>query len=295
LSAGAVVLVGLGLIAAGWWRLWLRHRWALIVPGALFLFYTLIHTLFPAYQVRYVLPILWLVYIAMAAALQGAGEQIARSARLVGGSAGNRWTARLLIVLGVLLAAHSLRRLWAGPREVLTSWALLSFAAFAVWRSGQATRQWRLAGALVSCVIVAFGLRASALFMAEPWVRDNCAQFRVLAEWYRANAQPGDRMAVTQHGVVQYYSGLPADMLLPTQSLRAKTPEEAMTELRSLGVTYVVWDSDYGRKPATYHAKRFRADLLAKLRAMPPAGLALVHEVRGPALKTAEVFRLTPP
>jgi hypothetical protein len=265
------------------------------VPGALFLSYTLIHTLFPAYQVRYVLPVLWLVYVAMAAALQGAGVRVARSARLVGGSAGNRWAARALILLGALLAAHSLRRLWSGPRELLTSWILLSLAAFAVWRPGRATRQWRLAGAVASCVILAFGLRASALFMAEPWVRDNCAQFRALAEWYRANARPGDRMAVTQHGVVQYYSGLPAGMLLPTQTLRSKTPEQAMNELRSVGATHVVWDSEYGREPGTYHAKLYRADLLAKLRARPPAGLELVHEVRGPSQKTAEVYRLIPP
>jgi hypothetical protein len=295
LLAAAVVLGGLAMLVFGWRRLWLRHRWALIVPASLFFFYTLVHTVFPAYQVRYVLPVLWLIYVSMAAALQGAGERIGRGLRLVGGSAGNRWAARILIALGILLVVHSLLRLTAGPRELLVSWILLAFAAFAIWWPGETTRQWRLAGALISCAVLAFGLRASALFMAEPWVRDNCAQFRALGEWYRANARPGDRLAVTLPWVVEYYSGLPADMLLPTHSLSAKTPEDAVSELRKLGATYVVWDSDYGRRPTTYHAKRFRADLLAQLRAKPPEGLVLVHEIQGPSRKTADVFRIAPP
>ena len=288
LASGLVTLGLLALIVTGGLRLARRHGTVVTVPATFLLFYTLIHTAFPAYQPRYVLPVLWLAYFAMVAGAEGISERVARGVRLVGGSAGNRWAARLVMLVALLMAVHSLVRLLHEPVALLISWLLVSGAVFLAWPWRR--HHWRTAGSLLFCVMLAFGLRSTSLLMAEPWVRDNCAQFRELAKWYRGTAKRGDRMAVTLPWVVRYYSGLPESAFFTTRNLKAKTLDEAIAELRKAGVTYVVWDSDYGRNPTTYHARHFRADLLTQLRDTRPEALRLIHEIYGSSRKDAEVY-----
>jgi hypothetical protein len=317
----ASLLLGCGLLlcAFGAGRLVRRYGRRLVVPGTFVLAYTMIHMIFPAHRPRYVLPILWLVYLAMASALEWVGLRFPARRQLT----------MVASIAAIPLLIHAAARMAAQPLVLAAAWLLLSAAIGIAWFAGrqppsapggfrlQASRPrhqpfpaacslqpaaepaWvrafpgmllRSAWPMVASVVLAFGLRSTTLFMSQPWIRYNCAQFRALGEWYRGTAAPGDRMAVTLPWVVQYYSGLPAEAFVPAGQLTADTSEAALDELRRLGVTYVVWDSDYGSGPDSYHSRAYRGDLLAALRRRPD-GLTLVHTIALQS-KVAEVYRV---
>lgn len=275
------------LVITGIARLAHRHGRQLLVPGVFVGAYTLIHMVFPAYKPHYVAPILWAAYVAIAAGLEPLW-----AGRI------SRWPLPAALAVGVGVAgllAHSGLRLLRESLALGLAWALLSAALVWAWRERgrirEAAARPHVLLPLVGCALLVFGIRNTALLMRGPSVRDNGAQFKALASWYRQAARPGDRMAVTMPWVVEYYSGLPASAFVRTASLAARTPEEAAAELKRLGATYVVWDSDYGVEPWTYHRRRYRGDLLAQLRARPPAGFVLAQRI-DVRQKVAEVFRL---
>ena len=68
-------LVQLGLLAAGFRVLARRHGAGTILLTGFFLAYSVGHTVFPSYLPRYTMPVLWIAYLAMAAALEAGAER----------------------------------------------------------------------------------------------------------------------------------------------------------------------------------------------------------------------------
>lgn len=286
-SAVLLTVIMALLTGAGVVRMGRRHGTALMVPGIFVLCYVIIHSIFPVAVVRYAVPILWFIYLAIAAALEpllahrdGPSPHLAMVA----------WCAS-----APLLGYSAWRMLQGGSPALGFSWFLLCVALLWAWvaRRGAAGLQPKRGGMLplVGGLLLAFGVRNTALQLHSPAVADNCAQFKALAAWYRKAARPGDRMAVTLPWVVQYYSGLPDEAFVPAGSLAASTPDAAVAELKGAGVTYIVWDSDYGTDPTTYDSLQFGADLLMQLRERRPAWLVPVHRIEVRA-KVAEIFRV---
>ncbi len=96
-------LIELALIAAGSWVLLQRQRLSAILFFGFGCTYTLIHTLFPSYLDRYVFPVLWIGYLAIAAAV----EQAVALTRPRAGKA-RRWINAWIVALlaGVMTSAN---------------------------------------------------------------------------------------------------------------------------------------------------------------------------------------------
>ena len=68
-------LIQFGLLAAGFRVLAHRHGARAMLLIGFFLAYSVVHTAFPSYLPRYTMPVLWIAYLAMAAALEAGAER----------------------------------------------------------------------------------------------------------------------------------------------------------------------------------------------------------------------------
>lgn len=81
LGRWAIVALGLGLTLTGVWVIGRRHRARSVTLLGFLAGYTLIHSVFPAYLPRYTFPVLWVLYLAMGAALEALLERLGRRVR----------------------------------------------------------------------------------------------------------------------------------------------------------------------------------------------------------------------
>ncbi len=79
LVAWTVKGVAAGLVLAGSVVLARRHKGQMIVPLGFTITYTAVHTVFPSYLDRYVMPVLWIYFLAMAAAVEPWLSRVRRS------------------------------------------------------------------------------------------------------------------------------------------------------------------------------------------------------------------------
>ena len=88
LSRLALWLLELGLLAAGFRALIRRHGAHTLLPGGFLLAYGALHVIFPAYLHRYTMPVLWIAYLGMAAALEAGAARAPRLAQTAPFAAG---------------------------------------------------------------------------------------------------------------------------------------------------------------------------------------------------------------
>jgi hypothetical protein len=90
-------------------------------------------------------------------------------------------------------------------------------------------------------------------------------EFRLLADWYRHQAGPQDKLATTYAGVVGLYLPNHRAHLLHTAELKADDPAGFLRNCRRKGVTYIAWDSRLGRHPGDRYYEYYGLANLAPL------------------------------
>jgi hypothetical protein len=69
-------------------------------------------------------------------------------------------------------------------------------------------------------------------------------EFKLLADWYIANAKPGEKMGVYMAVVVKMFVPKYAEYIVPLP--KASTPEEFIKDCFDQNITYVVWATREG-------------------------------------------------
>jgi len=69
-------------------------------------------------------------------------------------------------------------------------------------------------------------------------------EFKLLADWYIANAKPGEKMGVYMAGVVKIFAPKYAEYIVPLP--KADSPSEFVEACRRQGITYVIWATREG-------------------------------------------------
>lgn len=73
-------------------------------------------------------------------------------------------------------------------------------------------------------------------------------EFKLLADWYRENAQVGEKMVVAGAHTTAYFSGGNQEVFLFYKDIKADSPADFVQQCHDLNVTYVTWDSRHGLK-----------------------------------------------
>lgn len=293
-----VVAATLAVFGVGLLMMIRRYQSDIFVMGVFFCAYIAIHTLYPWFQMRRVLPVMWIFYLV---ALKGFWQVISALIRISGpvpiGSMwrGGRWVWLISLAAACLYASITLLE-----QEPLAMVSVMLFVLGMVLREGWGKeggiRGWnggRVSFLLLLGIVLGSGAASSAHLMRSDQVRNHMARLRSVAEWYRNVAKPGDAMLVPIPRVIDYYGRLPRDYFVYPSSLESSTIMELLKELRDRGVTYVLWDSDHGSWDETgYYLKRFKSSLITLLRnAAPPGMLEPCWERREGALHTV-VYRI---
>ena len=93
------------------------------------------------------------------------------------------------------------------------------------------------------------------------------AEFKMLADWYIENAQPGERMVTTMPHVVCLFAPEHKKAFFHTGggSFRVETIQEFTKACYEKNITYVVWDSRVGFTPRDSYYQRWKIQKIAPL------------------------------
>ncbi len=276
LASAIIVLILVGLISSI--KQSVKLSFTLI---CFFIAYFLIHVLYPSINapLRYVLPILWVYYIFIFKGIQSAINLLGRKSKR-GNSFDEIFDIRFsksiaffscfgLIILNLFI----LNKVNYDDQMLLKlSYGLyvLTILIFFIspYKKGNMKNPLVLT-ALFFLVIsfVGVGINEANSGWEKRWKYYRAHQ-RKVAEWYIQVAKDGDKMAVSEPGIMIYYSRLNPEYFVPLKEFNSKTTFEFLKELRAKQVRYVVWDKQYmhyARKPNNAVKKRFGTRLMSYL------------------------------
>jgi hypothetical protein len=224
-----------------------KRRWEILVLLLFFVPYFCIHTQFPSPLMRYHMPIFWIALLICLFGLQSVWKLIDRNGRA---------PRALVVILQVVVAVISV--LWLvslisylpktsfiSPRSVSLPYVAMALAGaiFAgrlyVYKFRNFLREFSIL-ALVCLIIV------SNQFVLVRLVGDGQQdkEFKLLADWFAANARPGEKMGVYMAGTVKIFAPKAAEYIVGLP--KASTPEEFVKACYDQNITYVVWATREG-------------------------------------------------
>jgi len=99
----------------------------------------------------------------------------------------------------------------------------------------------------VMCLMIVSNQCATAQLLGNG---NNDAEFKKLAQWYRQNAQPGEKLVTTlPHVVSLFVTPQQKKCLIFTKRVTAGTPQDFVKTCYKRNITYVTWDSRIGFTP----------------------------------------------
>lgn len=240
----------LGSLFWGFALLIRRHRREL-APVLLFLAgFIALHMIYQNTKERYVLPILWLLVLAL---FYGISEGLVPAFKILIQRIKGRYRgiagAALLLFLIVAYCA-SLLQLALAHRLLLLACALLfaGLALFIAVQGGSSSRIVRVLIALIAGTVINLMLFHGIAAMDHYSLRR--VEFKKAALWFREHAGERDRMLITEINVPKYYSGFGGERFVSAASLESNTIDVLIPELGRRGVTYVFVDDFYIRRLA---------------------------------------------
>jgi hypothetical protein len=121
-------------------------------------------------------------------------------------------------------------------------------------------------------------------------------EFKLLADWYIANAKPGEKMLSTLPHVVRLYAPKHKDSLLQVGDIKAENPSDFIKKCYEENITYVAWDSRLGLNPGNEYYKFWGLKNIAALdqpRSIGP--YEFVTQIRASERRFIYIFRLRKP
>jgi hypothetical protein len=268
-----LAIVLLSLIMLGFWSWFLRSP-ANVLPIALFLAAcTVLNMSFFSATSSHVFMTLWIFLMAIPAGVANGLELVSRwFVKGTGAFNPSKPVPSLLCLSPLAIAAAgvcwifyrsdvaTVKILWAGSFSVLTGYIFVL------------SRKSRLPGLIAASVAVCLvwlllggNTRSVVHSMGEAEFAK--VSMRLVGEWYKVHARPGERLLVSEPWVVQEYApAKETGNILPLGQFRSQSPEEFASDLANVNVQYVVWDSHHGRlSPDSYYYRKYRMDLIAPL------------------------------
>jgi len=224
-----------------------RRQWKILALLIFFVPYFCVHTQFPSPLLRYYMPISWMALLICLFGLQSTWRLIDKNGRT---------PSVLVLILQVLAAVVS--AVWLislvrylpkissiSPRSVWLPYVamLLAGLIFAGWLYVYKLRYFpRELSILVLVCLTIVSNQLPLVHLIGDGQQDK--EFKLLADWYIANAKPGEKMGVYMAVVVKMFVPKYAEYIVPLP--KASTPEEFIKACFDQNITYVVWATREG-------------------------------------------------
>ncbi|MFC1677862.1 hypothetical protein ACFL3G_12485 [Planctomycetota bacterium] len=121
-------------------------------------------------------------------------------------------------------------------------------------------------------------------------------EFKLLADWYRDNVEPGQKLVTTMPGLVSIFVPERENLLVHTGNIDAESAEDFVRKCYDNNITYIAWDSRLGLYPNDRYYKLWGLKNIAQL--SQPARIGpyeFVSQVVANERKYVNIFRLRNP
>ena len=225
----------------------LKRRWEILILLLFFVPYFLLHAFYPYPLQRFHSIIFWLAILLCLFGLQAAWRLVDGNGR-VPRPLVSLFQAAIALIAVIWLASlvpYMSKESAVSPKSVSLPYVAIALAAviFAarlyVYKAGYLLREISIL-AFVGLVIVSN--QSTVVRLVGDGQQDK--EFKLLADWFIANAKPGEKMAVYMVSVVKIFAPKHADsiVLLP----KADSPDQFVKTCRDQNITYVVWATREG-------------------------------------------------
>lgn len=224
-----------------------KRQWNMLALLIFFVPYFVLHALYPYPLQRFHTNIFWIALLICWFGLQSVWKLIDRAGRLPRGLVFifQASTVIIAVIWLVPLIAYLPKIAPISPTSVSLPYVAMVLAAiiFAgrvfIYKSGYLLRELSILALL--CLIIV----SNQFFLVQligDGQRDK--EFRQLADWYIANAQPGEKLGVYMAGVVRMFAPEYADYIIRLP--KADNQSEFVKACYQEDITYVVWATREG-------------------------------------------------
>jgi hypothetical protein len=276
-----------------------KRRWNILVLLIFFVPYIIVHVLHSFIYSRFCTTIHWIVMLICLYGLQSSWELINKN---------NRVPKIIIFVLqgAVLITAfvwliklvpYLPRIAPISQRSVYLPYVAIGVVVvvFAARRFIYEMRySWRdLAVSVLVCLMI-----VSNQFILVQVVgngRQNI-EFKLLADWYIANAKPGEKILSTMSNIMRIFAPEHKDSLLHTSGIGAENPDDFVKKCYDENITYVTWDSRIGLGVGGRYYKLWgikNIAMLAEPRSIGP--YEFITQIRAGERQFVNIFRLHKP
>ena len=246
-----------------------RRQWGVLAMLIFLVPYFLLHAFYPYPYQRFHTNIFWIALLICGLGLQGIWRLIAGHGRVRHLFMVILHTELMVISIMFLVSAvpDVLKISARYPKTLHMSYVAMGLAGliFAgrvlVYRRKVLMRE--LAMLSFVCFLVLSNQMTVGGFLGDGQ-RD--VEFKLLADWYIANAKPGERILTTLPGVVKLFAPKHGDCIVHMESIKAESPQEFVEKCRQENITYVAWDSRLGLNAENEYYKFWHLDNVAELR-----------------------------
>lgn len=276
-----------------------KRKWNILALLILFVPYFLVHAHFQAMLSRYYAPISWIALLICWFGLQGFWQLIDRNGRVPKALV---LISQVLAVIIAIIWLFSLIPYLSKISPVSTTSASLPYVTMI------------LAAIIFTVRIFIYNFRhilreLSILSLACLFIVSNQfalvqtigngqqnIEFKLLADWYVANAKPGEKLVTTLPHITRIYAPEHRDSFLWLGSIKAESPSDFVSKCYAKNVSYVAWDSRLGFSPGDPYYKMWGLKNIAMLAEPRSIGVyEFITQIKVSKRRFINVFHLRKP
>ena len=121
-------------------------------------------------------------------------------------------------------------------------------------------------------------------------------EFKMLADWYVKNAEPGEKLAATLTNVMRFFAPKESKYFVSTGSIGGNDAAKFIQKCYKKDIRYVAWDSRIGLTPANSYYKKWGIAKIAMLARPQSTGpYEFITQLKHSDRRYINVFRLRKP
>jgi hypothetical protein len=245
-----------------------KRQWKLLPVIIFFACYVGIHSMRVLTRHRYCLPAVWVVLLLCCYGWQTIWKMvdwknwIPRTAvivlQLIVIVTAGIWLVMLVPHLSAAAPVSPTSRylpyIAAGVIMLIFAVRTFIYKAEYVWRDA--------ALSMLACLMAASG---QFVLVRQVGTGKTDVEFKMLADWYVQNAQPGEKLAATLTNVMRFYAPKQSGHFVPMETIGADDATNFVLACYKKGIMYVAWDSRIGLTPDNSYYKKWGITRIAKL------------------------------
>lgn len=277
----------------------IKRQWKFVPLIIFFGCYVGIHSMRALTRHRYCLPAVWVALLLCCYGWQSIWKMVNWK----------NWIPRLVIILlqltvvvlagiwlamlaGHLSAAGELSRtsrflpyVTAGVIAFIFAVRTFIYRARYVWRDA--------ALSMLTCLMVVSG---QFVLVRQVGSGKTDVEFKMLADWYVQNAQPGEKLAATLTNVMRFFAPKESKYFVPMETIGGDNATKFVRKCYKRDIRYIAWDSRIGLTPTNSYYKKWGIDRIAILAAPRSTGpYEFITQLKHSDRRYINLFRLHKP